>query len=141
MFAKKYHRLKSKGVIISLRGKPAAMGKHAQKMNRISIAIILSLCMVVSACKFRQTSFASTAEASAACYAWRSEGKKITMKIKINEGGKIKSVKIRTYNRECRYDSTKNEYGGYEIKDFSGGGTTNDQDKAYKIKQFRIVKH
>ena len=115
-------------------------GQAHAKMSRRSIVIILGLCIVLSACNFRQTSFVSTAEASAACYAWRSEGRKITMKIRVKEGDKIKGVKIRTYNRECRYDPNKNEYGGYEIKDFSGGGTTDDQDKAYKIKQFRIAK-
>ena len=114
------------------------MSDQLQKVAGNAILLALAISMSLTACKFRQTSFATKSEANAACNAWRSEGKKITMKINVIEGGRSKTVKIKTYNRECWYDSSKREYGGYEIKDFSGAGATNNPDKAYKVKQFRI---
>ena len=105
----------------------------------LGVCLAISLVgLATSACQFNGTTYTTLADASAACYRWRQAGKPIQVLVKANETGQNKEVPVKTYNRDCRYDSHKDAYVGYEIKDFSAGGAIHTPDKAYEVRLFRL---
>ena len=109
-------------------------------IDPLGVCLAISLVgLATSGCQFNGTTYTTLADASAACYRWRQAGKPIQMRVKANENGKEKEFSIKTFNRDCKYDSHKDAYVGSEMKNYSAGGTIiNTPDKAYEVRLFRL---